>query len=204
MASFYDDGFHPDDLSIRISELLVATADSSDELINGAVTETLALLRDRLKMDVVFVSEFIDGQRVFRYVDAPTDGSMMNVGDSDPLEESWCQRVVDGRMPELVADVQKYAGKKDLPLAPFDIGTHLSTPILLGSGQVYGTLCCFSFSPHETVQQKDLKNLKSVAMLVARKIEKSQATAHDASHPNADPVREPVTFTLLPKPASLG
>lgn len=198
MASFYEDGFHPDDLSIRVSELLVATADASDELIDSAVTETLALLRDRLQMDVVFVSEFVDGQRVFRYVDAPANRPMLQTGESAPLEQSWCQRVVDGRMPQLVPDVQKYEGKNDLPPAPFDIGTHLSTPILLGNGQVYGTLCCFSFSPHETVQQRDLKNLKSVAMLLARKIDKSHSDNDEpasASHRGANPARQSVSFT---------
>ena len=38
---------------------------------HGEVADMLALLRERMKMDVVFVSEFVDGKRVFRYVDAP-------------------------------------------------------------------------------------------------------------------------------------
>jgi hypothetical protein len=27
------------------------------------------------------------------------------------------------------------------------VGAHLSTPIVLASGKVYGTLCCFSQAP---------------------------------------------------------
>lgn len=191
MPKFYEEGFDPEDISVKVSELLVATADASDELIDEAVTDTLALLRERLKMDVVFVSEFVDGKRVFRYVDAPKNPPTVEVGGSDPLEESWCQRVVDGRIPQLIPDMDKFAGKSTLPQPPFSIGTHLSTPILLNSGQVYGTLCCFSFSPSETIQQRDLKNLKSVAMLVANKIDKSQASPVTS--------KEPVTFTLQPK-----
>ncbi|MDB5964881.1 MAG: hypothetical protein JWQ72_1381 [Polaromonas sp.] len=172
MSKFYEEGFDPDDLNIRVSELLVATADGSDELIDSAVTEVLGLLRDRLRMDVVFVSEFVDGQRVFRHVDAPARPDMPSVGGSDPLEASWCQRVIDGRLPELIPKVAELPAhtKAGLPVPPFDIGTHLSTPILLDDGRVYGTLCCFSFSPHETIQQRDLKNLKSVALLVAKKM----------------------------------
>lgn len=191
MAKFYEEGFDPNDLNITVSELLVATADTSDELLDGAVSEVLALLKDRLKMDVVFVSEFVGGERVFRYVDAPADKPMMSPGDSNPLEETWCQRVVDGRIPELIPDVQAFPGKAQLPPAPFEIGTHISTPVLLDDGQVYGTLCCFSFSPHETVQQRDLKNLKSVAMLVASKI--------DRAHAQAGGQAKTVEFTLQPK-----
>lgn len=190
MAKYYEEGFDPEDLNIRVSELLVATADASDELLDSSVSEVLALLRERLKMDVVFVSEFVGGERVFRYVDAKQD-SPMSPGDSNPLEETWCQRVVDGRIPELIPNVQAFSGKVQLPPAPFNIGTHISTPVLLGDGHVYGTLCCLSFSPHESVQERDLKNLKSVAMLVATKIDKAKAEKKKKA--------EPVVFTLMPK-----
>lgn len=187
MAKYYDDGFDPDDLSVKVSELLVATADGSDALIDSGVQEVLALLRERLKMDVVFVSEFVDGQRVFRYVDTPPGRPVIQAGASDPLEASWCQRVIDGRLPELVPDVAALPAhaRADLPMPPFDIGTHLSTPILLKDGEVYGTLCCFSFSPYEAVQQRDLKNLKSVAMLVAQKVGKNRSGADSGAAPLA-------------------
>lgn len=195
MGKYYEEGFDPDDLSITVSELLVATADASDELLDTAVSEVLALLRDRLKMDVVFVSEFVNGERVFRYVDAPEGAPVMSPGYANPLEETWCQRVVDGRIPQLIPNVQTYAGKAQLPTAPFDIGTHISTPVRLGDGQVYGTLCCLSFSPHESVQERDLNNLKSIAMLVAQKVDRSNAAAKATSKAKA----EPVAFTLVPK-----
>src|SRR6187402_2291449 len=99
-----DPGYDPDDLQVKVSELLVATADGADRDINTAVPEVLQLLRNRMKMDVVFVSEFVDGKRVFRHVANPPDRQVLPVGGSDPLEESWCQRVVDGRIPQLVND----------------------------------------------------------------------------------------------------
>ncbi len=155
----------------------------------------MALLRDRLKMDVVFVSEFVNGQQVFRYVDAPTGQPIMAPGDASPLEQTWCQRVVDGRIPQLIPNVQAFAGKAELPATPFDIGTYISTPVRLGDGHVYGTLCCLSFSPHESVQERDLKNLKSIAMLVAQKVDRSNAAAKAKNKGKA----EPVAFTLMPK-----
>jgi GAF domain-containing protein len=171
MSKYHEDGFGPNDLSVKVSELLIATADSSDELVDGAVGEVLALLRERMSMDVVFVSEFVDGRRVFRYVEQPKNAPVIPIGASDPLEETWCQRVVDGRLPEVTLDARRRVALGELPKPPFEIGTHLSTPILLSDGQVYGTLCCFSFGEALVSQQRDLKNLRSVAQLVARKIE---------------------------------
>lgn len=195
MSKYHDDGFNPDALSVQVSELLVATADGSDDLIDNAVTEMLQLLRQRLAMDVVFVSEFVDGQRVFRYVDSPGNGPenkpVISVGHSDPLEQTWCQRVVDGRLPQFVIDSNKLADRAKLPAMPFPIGTYLSTPIFLNDGRVYGTLCCFSFSPNEHIQERDLKNLQSVATLVAKNIGKSGPPIYAAT--------EPAPLTLQPK-----
>ena len=192
MAKFYDEGFNPDDLIIRVSELLVATADGSDDLIDGVVTEVLALLRERMKMDVVFVSEFVNDERVFRYVENPPGNPLVPVGGSDPLEDTWCQRVVDGRLPEFIPNYADLPAevKARTPITPFEIGTFLSTPILLDHGMVYGTLCCLSFSPHETVQQRDLRNLKSIAVLLATKLKRNLA-GHPTTLPPAPVTRQP-------------
>src|ERR1700761_1353743 len=97
--------FHDADLSVPISELLVATADSADALLDDSVPELLHAMRQRMEMDVVFVSEFIDGRRMFRYVDAAPGAPDVQPGASSPAEESVCQRIVEGRVPELVHDL---------------------------------------------------------------------------------------------------
>jgi GAF domain-containing protein len=191
MSKYHDDGFDPGALSVQVSEMLVATADGSDDMIDSAVTEVLLLLRQRLAMDVVFVSEFVDGQRVFRYVGTRGNKPVIPVGHSDPLEQTWCQRVVDGRLPQFISDSSKLPGRASLPATPFPVGTYLSTPIFLNDGQIYGTLCCFTFSPNEHVQERELKNLRSVATLVAKKIGNARAPRYKTT--------EPTQLTLQPK-----
>lgn len=176
--------YQPDALEVRISELLVATADDSDTLIDGAVPEVLRLLREHLKMDVVFVSEFVDGQRVFKRVDAGPDAQVIAEGDSSPLEESFCQRVVDGRLPRLVRDLPKEPSYASLPPTDIPIGAHLSTPIVLDDGSVYGTLCCFSFAPNQALTDRDLRKLEMSAQLAAKKIhDNGSADAKKAATP---------------------
>ena len=36
MSKYHDDGFDPEALSVQVSEMLVATADGSDDLIDSA------------------------------------------------------------------------------------------------------------------------------------------------------------------------
>ncbi|HAQ86671.1 MAG TPA: diguanylate phosphodiesterase, partial [Pseudomonas sp.] len=42
--------------------------------------------------------------RVFRYLDGNFVPLQLAIGGSDPLEDSYCQRVLDGRLPELIQD----------------------------------------------------------------------------------------------------
>ena len=164
-------GYHDEDLMVRVSELLVATSDESDEMLDASITDVLRLLRDRMQMDVVFVSEFIDGRRVLRQVASDAD-SPIQPGGSDPLEESWCQRVVDGRLPRFMPDAgREPAAAPLLQKLPFPIGTHISTPVVLGNGEVYGTLCCFSFHPKDQPNPEDLSRLQMTAQLAARKLD---------------------------------
>ena len=177
---FHNPDYAPDAFEVKVSELLVATPEGADALIDQSVPEVLRLLREHLKMDVVFVSEFVDGRRVFRRVEtAPAGQRVIEVGQSSPLEESFCQRVVDGRLPRLVRDLAQEPVLPELPPTDFPIGAHLSTPIVLNDGRIYGTLCCFSFAPNEALTQRDLKKLELSAQLAARRINERNARQAD-------------------------
>ena len=175
MYSLPSSDYAPDAFEVRVSELLVATAEGGDALISGAVSEVLQLLREKLAMDVVFVSEFVDGQRVFRRVEADADKRVFEEGQSHPLEYTFCQRVVDGRLPQMVKNFATHPATQELPKLPFPIGSYLSVPVVLNDGRVYGTLCCFSFAENEALTQRDLKKLEMSAQLTARRIDEVRA-----------------------------
>lgn len=160
--------YNPDDIEVKISELLVATCDGADPELPAAIREVLQLIRTRLHMDVAFVSEFTAGRRRFKAVDsAPGFMPRLEAGMSDPVEESWCQRVVEGRLPQVMHDAAPYIASGRAPDPGFPIGTHLSTPVRLSDGSVYGTLCCFS----KGVQPKaDIELLRRTASLLAGKL----------------------------------
>ncbi|MET0544196.1 MAG: GAF domain-containing protein [Variovorax sp.] len=169
------DYFAPDAFEVQVSEMLVATSDGSDALLDASVSEVLRLVKDQLKMDVVFVSEFADGRNVFRRVETRPGAEVVEVGASRALEESFCQRVIDGRMPRLVHDVAALPNKDELPPTAFPVGAHMSTPIVLADGRIYGTFCCFSFSANDALTERDLKKLEMCAQLTARKIDAQRA-----------------------------
>ncbi|GAB3552605.1 hypothetical protein GCM10027343_38340 [Noviherbaspirillum agri] len=140
-----------------------------------SVTGLLSAIRRHLQMDVAFVSEFTQGRRVFRHVDPVDPGNPVKAGGGDPLEESYCQRVVDGRLPELMNDARDHPVAAALPVThTLPVGAHVSVPIRLADGNVYGTFCCFSYTPDHTLDQRDLSMIRVFAEVAARLIDRDQ------------------------------
>jgi EAL domain-containing protein (putative c-di-GMP-specific phosphodiesterase class I) len=147
-----------------------------DETTNRFLTEALTAIRSHLKMDVAFISEFTDGRRLFRQVDASNGNAPIQVGGSDPIGDSYCQRIVDGRLPELIPDAFEFPAAMELPAtAALPVRAHISVPIYLQDGQIYGTFCCFSSTPDRSLNDRDLDMMRMVADLAARQIDRQRA-----------------------------
>lgn len=172
---------------------------SSKEILQ----ETLQSVRNLLGMQVAFVSEFADGRRVFRYVDAEPGSIELPVGGSDPLEESYCQRVVDGRLPELIRDARKLPEALALPVTEaLPVGAHLSVPIVFSDGRVYGTFCCFSTRPDESLNDRDIRTMRLFADVTRGILERQvvEERAHDETVARIRDVLEHEQFSIVYQP----
>lgn len=133
----------------------------------------LQAIRRHLGMDVAFISEFQSGRRFFRQVDIGASTLAIRPGDSDPLEESYCLRVVDGRLPELIPDAGVNAEALTLPATrAVPVGAHLSVPVRLADGRVYGTFCCFSHTPNATLTERDLHVMRVFSDMAGDQIQR--------------------------------
>lgn len=146
--SYYDCDFAPGALEVQVSDLLIATPDLCDPLIDPSVHQVLRLLREQQGMDAAFACEVVDGQRVSRG-SQPTQRAQFIDEQAEPLELAFCRQVLRARVPA---------------------GCYLSAPVVLSNGVTYGTLYSFSFSPDPAVEARDLKKLEMAAQLAARLI----------------------------------
>ncbi|PXY00564.1 diguanylate phosphodiesterase, partial [Halomonas sp. LBP4] len=106
------------DISLGLDELAEASTER-------ALLEVLHAIRTHLGMEVAFISEFEDERRIFRFVDEEEGAPHLEVGASDPVEESYCQRVVDGRLPEVIHDARQEPAALDLAATrEMPIGAH--------------------------------------------------------------------------------
>ncbi len=162
-----------DDTSAQaVAALAVASVVAGPARTPGSVLpRLLTAARRHLGMDVAFIAEFTEGQRVFRYVDSADDDSIV-VGDADPLETTYCQRVVDGRLPELMPDTGDFPAALALPATQsLPVGAHISVPLVLDSGRVFGTFCCFAGHAEESLNERDLDVVRMFADVARQYIE---------------------------------
>lgn len=180
---------------------LLATDFSGTEA--DSLTRVLQVIRSHLGMDVAFVSEFTGGRRVFRHIDTGPGEAPIRVGDSHPVEDGYCQRVVDGRLPELIPDTSAVREAMALPVTTaLPVGAHLSVPIRLRDGTVYGTFCAFSYDPDPSLNERDLNVMRAFAELASYQIERSLDAnqARDRKMRVIEEVIEPRQFTIAYQP----
>jgi EAL domain-containing protein (putative c-di-GMP-specific phosphodiesterase class I) len=154
-----------------------AKAGHSDEMIRRA----LAAIRTHLGMDVAYVSQFDGDRSIFRVVDAPGLEHMIKPGDSRPLDEVYCRHILDGRLPQLMPDTAAEPVAAAMPITrALPIGKHISVPIRMPDGSIYGMLCCLGFDADRSLRERDLQILKVFADLAAFEIARDVTAAKAA------------------------
>lgn len=160
----------------------------------GLIGDLLCALREHLEMDVAFVGEFTDGRRVFRYVEGELAEGTIAPGEGDPLESTYCQRIVSGALPSIVSDVTVEPAIADL-VESYPVASHLGVPITFPDGRIYGTLCCASTAPRD-LGRGDLAALSIVADVVTAQLVRIEEHLEDGlrAHRQVQQVLDDVAF----------
>ena len=166
------DASSPDELDQQVARLLTAPG---DPLKDPDAIKALGLLRSRIGQDVIFISRFEGGHRIIELVEEAPGHTVLRKGDEAPLEDSWCYSVATGRMPEFVLDAREWIESGAVPPIDIPVGTHMSTPIKLANGAVFGMLCAFSEEVQSSATPNDLARLRLAAEWLGQRL--SQAPA---------------------------
>ncbi|MFT4173011.1 MAG: EAL domain-containing protein [Rhodocyclaceae bacterium] len=156
----------------------VSQADFANLLKFGAppaeTNRVLNVVRIHLGMDVAFISRFGDVARVLDHV-VGGEGCPLVPGQSIPLEEGYCLKIIRGELPQLIPDTAQVPATQDIPATHLiPIGAHLSVPIRLENGELYGTLCCFNRKPIPSLGPEDLRLLRVLSDVLAANIDRAR------------------------------
>lgn len=136
------------------------------------IQDALAAIRTHLGMEIAYFSEFVDGRSVFRRVDAPGLEHLIKPGDSQSLEDVYCNHILEGRLPELIPDTAQEPQARAMPITgAVPIGSHVSIPIRLPDGRPFGMFCCLSPRPNPGLNQRDLDTMRVFAGIATKQVQ---------------------------------
>jgi EAL domain-containing protein (putative c-di-GMP-specific phosphodiesterase class I) len=196
-----------------LSKLLRESLDLRQDTTASFLQELLQAARLQLRMEVGFISKFSEGRRVLHYVDQDSSVDLLKVGHADPLDQTYCKKVVDGRLPELIRDAKEEPAARDLAVTDnWGIRAYTSVPLRLADGSVYGTFCTFSFHADHTLNERDMALLRvfgrMASELIGRDVERAREEAalkadverllrRDGLHPLWQPIVEIATGRII-------
>ena len=116
-----------------------------------------------------------EGIRVVEVLRGDARSFRVDEGFALPLEQTYCQRVLAGRLPNLIPDARAEDRVASLPItAAADIGAFASVPLTFSDGRLYGTLCASSHEPKPSLGYRDLQFLHVLARIVADQLERDE------------------------------
>ena len=138
-----------------------------------SLEDMLRDVREAFRMDVAFVSKFDRDRLVFRKLEGDAESFGWQEGESFPIDESYCKRVLDGRIPRVVPDAKREEATRDLRVtSEADMGSYCAVPLVLSDGRLYGTLCCVSHEPDPRLRESDLGIMERTAKWLVEQLER--------------------------------
>jgi len=156
----------------------VSASSALDGLMDMAAQPTIAValrtVRETLGLQAAYVSELIGPHFVVRAL----DGDAKSFGLADelalPRGDTFCQRLLEGRIPPLIADARADDRAASVPLGVgWNVGAVASVRLTLSDGRLWGTLCALSHDAR-AFDYRDVQFLHVLARLVSDRLELAQ------------------------------
>ena len=140
------------------------------EVIDGS----LALLRGVLEMDMAMVTEIREGGEVVRQSSGDWPGIDDLGGEPIPLAETYCRRMLEGLIGNVVPDVSAEESLRDLEMTrQLGIGAWIGTPIHVSHARLY-ILCCLAREARPDLGDREVRVLEGFARSVLDQLERSE------------------------------
>jgi EAL domain-containing protein (putative c-di-GMP-specific phosphodiesterase class I) len=119
------------------------------------IAELLQTARSSLRLSVAFLSR-LDGVTQHLEVVESSMPLIFRDGITQKQETSFCQAILDGKLPAVIPDVKANPLAMKLPTARIPrIRSYVSAPVVLSDGTLYGTFCAFGFTSDKELTARD-------------------------------------------------
>ena len=155
----------------RDPEPTSTVAPPEDEPAEAPLKLALALAREQLNMDLALLTEVLGGRQVVRHITGERAWLGIEEGDSFPLDETYCERLLDGRIGSIVSDAQHDPRVADLEATrAVGIGAYIGVPLRVDDVRLY-VLCCVARETRPGLAEADVRFLKGLGETVMAELQ---------------------------------
>ena len=150
---------------------LVAKLEAAQE--SDVVEQALAAAQQRLDMDASYITTIDARHQTIHAIFGDEDAIARYQGTVFPVEQTYCMRMLDGEIPNIVPDTRQEPALRELPVTR-EFHAYVGVPVKLADGRVHGTLCCVSREPREGLGPEELRFMQILAGIVATRLDRAR------------------------------
>ncbi len=132
----------------------------------SALAAALALAREETAMDVAALGEIRDGREIVRSLAGDGASFGLKLGASLPIHDTYCERLLQGRISSIVGNAQADQRVNDLRLTrQARIGAYIGVPISTQDARLY-VLCCLAHEQRPELCERDVLFMRGLAATI--------------------------------------
>jgi len=152
-----------------------------NKVIKTDLQYLVGLVRAHLNLDIAFIAKYEKGQRVFLHIDSKAEDSPIKPDDSDPFEQTYCYKITQGELPEIINDTSANPITRDMAVTKaLDIKSYIGVPIRTADGKLFGTFCCIGHKVEPALSERDLAFIKVFAEFAGKQIDQTRQQIKDS------------------------
>jgi hypothetical protein len=137
----------------------------------AGITGTLRLALTETQMDVAVLGEVCVGREVVRYLAGDGGSFGLSPGSSMPIEDTYCHRLLTGRLSNVVPDAQANMQVRDLAITrAARVGAYIGVPLTGLDARLY-VLCCLAHERRPQLGERDVLFLRDLGDAVLANLE---------------------------------
>jgi GAF domain-containing protein len=133
----------------------------------------LRLSRELLDADVAMLSEIRDGREIVRRAAGTWPSVRTLEGASLPLEDTFCQQMLEGRIGNFIRDVEADERVRELGAAKLGVRAWIGVPITPSDAELY-VLCCLAREVRPSLGEREVRLLRGLAESVLVELQASK------------------------------
>jgi GAF domain len=146
----------------RATDILIGHRSPGED----AMTRALKLAHAETQMDVAMLGEVCDGREVVRYLAGDGDSFGLSPGASMPIEDTYCHRLLTGRLSNVVPDAQADEQLRNLEITrAAHVGAYIGVPLTGPDARLY-VLCGLAHEQRPQLGQRDVVFLRGLGQAV--------------------------------------